>query len=180
MIVICINGIARAGKDSFTERVKELLATEGKTALTVSTIDPVKEVYKNFFGWDGIKTPECRKTLNILKLIWIKTSDGPTRYLNNVFKYHPNAAIIFVMVREFDEMEKAKQLAKSMGITAYTLEITRDGLDVPPIEQEFLDSHPSDYKYDFTIHNPTVNTYPELPVLDAAALAFIKVLNIGE
>ncbi len=171
MRVFCVNGVALAGKDSFTERVaNHFQRLEVKTC---STIDPVKAEYRNFFGWDGTKTPVHRKNLNVLKRIWIETSDGPMRYLENVINHNKSfVKILFVMVREFEEMEKSKNLALSLGCSAYTLEVVRDGLDIPPVEQEFLDSHPKDYQYDFEIYNPTVQSFPYLPALDTAAATF--------
>jgi len=187
MIVVCVNGVALAGKDSFVNRVKALrnvgfpdhsiVTRERQPIKCYSTIDPVKKVYKEFFGWNGDKTPEHRKNLNVLKRIWIDVDAGPIGYLMNVF--HANAPfcrICFVMVREFEEMEKTKALAESMGYKAYTLEVLRDGLDIPSVEQEFLDSHPKGYKYDFSIFNPTVDTFPDLPLLDIAAESWLQLI----
>lgn len=181
MAVFCINGIALSGKDSFVNRVKEKLMwqEEYKAVECISTIDPVKELYTQWFGWDGVKTPEHRKNLNVLKQIWISTSNGPLMWTQDqIIRFEQRGfTFLFVMVREFSEMQATKELAISMGLKSYTVEVIRPGVDIPPIEQEFLDSHPVGYEYDIIIHNPTVDTFPNLPHLDAEVDKFLTKFN---
>jgi hypothetical protein len=181
MSVFCINGIALAGKDEFTRRVKELasqMLLNSKHAIkveTISTIDPIKEIYHKFYGWEYEKTDEHRKNLNTLKKIWRDTFNGPMVWVGSKLDRcrAEKCNILFVMVREFDEMMRIKELATDKGFFAQTILITRDGLDIPPVEQEFLDSHPKGYKYDISIFNPTSNNFPNLPILDSEAYKFI-------
>jgi len=175
MKVFCINGISLSGKDTFVKCVQELLGFD--KVGNISTIDPVKVEYKNFFGWEGEKTPIHRKNLNTLKNIWRETSNGPinwSRYQMNIEYIINQRDVLFIMVREFDEMLDLVKLAVSIGYVAFTLQVVRDGLDIPPVEQEFLDSHPKDFKYDITISNPTVDTFPDVPKLKQSAYDFIQ------
>ncbi len=74
MIVVAINGIALAGKDSFANRVAAVAMRHKFQVATISTIDPIKEFYKQL-GWDGVKTDTHRKNLNILKRVWIEADN---------------------------------------------------------------------------------------------------------
>lgn len=185
MKVFCINGVALSGKDSFVNRVKAIknkdfpdhsIATSQRQPVkSISTIDPVKEIYRKFFGWQGDKTPVHRKNLNVLKRIWIDVSNGPIVWTQlQMVHCKKYTEALFIMVREFSEMELTIQLAKTMGFEAYSIWVVRPGIEIPPIEKEFLDSHPLDYSYDITIYNPTAETFPNLPVLDNYVETFMS------
>lgn len=184
MIVFCINGIALSGKDSFVNRLKaiknkdfpdhSIASIHRQPVKCISTIDPVKEIYRKFFGWNGEKSPVHRKNLNNLKKYWIEVSNGPIEWTRLQIQHTvQHTEMLFVMVREFSEMQATKELATSMGLLVYTVEVVRPGVPIPPIEQEFLDSHPKHYKYDITIVNPTADTFPSLPILDAEVDKFL-------
>jgi len=175
VLIFCINGIALSGKDSFVNRIK----AKCKSVECISTIDPVKELYTQWFGWDGVKSPTHRKNLNVLKQIWISTCNGPLMWTQDkIITYEEkDFKFLFVMVREFSEMQATKELATSMGFEAYTIEVVRPGVPIPPIEQEFLDSHPKHYTYDITIVNPTAETFPKLPILGAEVDKFLTKFN---
>ena len=179
MKVFCINGISLAGKDSFCRHVNSRYNNlhnkyNRANIQVISSIDPVKEIYAKFFGWDGTKTPVHRKNLNILKNIWVQVNDGPSRWLENELAKASDTrcSYLFVMVREFSEMLKMQHVSRSLGYQAFTLNIVREGIPIPPIEQEFLDSHPHDYRYDIIVNNPTVDSYPDVPKLDESAYIF--------
>lgn len=171
LTVIAINGIALAGKDTFATRVME---QNGINDICISTIDPIKKIYSEFFGWDGTKTPEHRANLHTLKMIWKQCSNGPLNWTRKeILRADANDKnVVFLMVREFEEMVDIVSAAKFMGFKAFSLEVQRDGLEIPPVEQMFLDSIPSSYKYDFTIFNETVDTFPITPELDKLAAIF--------
>lgn len=173
MKIFAINGNALAGKDSFVYKVR---AFEPRIRC-ISTIDPIKDVYASFFGWDGIKTDESRRMLNQLKSIWIKTSNGPSNWVSDIIDVAVgDSEFLFIMVREFDEMDGIVKLGRSKGIETKTIRIIRPGLPVPPIEQEFMDQHPKSYRYDWVIVNHTTED-PELPELASAASQFVDITN---
>ena len=117
--VFAINGISLSGKDSFCERVRRHISD----AFTLSTIDPIKEVYTNFFKWNGVKTDKDRKNLNTLKLMWIDVADGPTNWLRDQLHavkqlstmQSNSPCFVFVMVREFDELMNVLSLGDTLS-----------------------------------------------------------------
>lgn len=193
MKVFTINGVSLSGKDTFCNNVRiqnaintSLEATveqkiryNGGRVKVISTIDPIKEIYTNFFGWKGDKTPEHRKNLNSLKLMWINVSNGPSNWLGEELQFFNNRSkvdIVFVMVREFEEMMNAIEIGKAICGHAETIQLVREGIPIPPVEQEFLDSHPKEYVYDWTIVNPTTDD-PAIPKLNKAAEKFLYLIT---
>lgn len=176
VVVICINGTAYAGKDTFAQLVLDCDGISGKV---VSTIDPVKKLYTEFFGWDGKKTQEHRKNLNIIKNIWREVSNGPVEWTREEVQkaYNKGYNVLFVMVREFEEMMKTVALCDELDTPVITLNVVRPGIDIPPIEQEFLDSHPEEYEYDITVLNPTVADFPNVPILQGQAEIVSRIIR---
>jgi hypothetical protein len=175
--VICINGISYAGKDTFVDFVENAIGKENVARM--STIDPIKLIYKEFFGWNEEKTPFHRKNLNTLKNIWRDVTNGPIEYVAGNIKSCQDKKIpyLFVMVREFDEMMSIKQLALNLDCNGFTLNVLRNISDIPAIEVQFLKSHPKDFQYDISIINPTVINYPKLPKLEFQVEKFLKETN---
>jgi len=180
MKVFAINGVGLSGKDTFCSKVDDALRwfspDINKTAV-ISTIDPIKKLYTDFFGWDGSKTPGHRANLNALKLMWIQTCNGPHNWLIQQFtdliddKYE----VVFVMVREYEEMMDCVSIANTLCDYGKTIQLIRDGIPIAPIEQKFLDSHPRDFRYDWTIVNPTTDN-PSIPKLTLAAEQFSAII----
>lgn len=175
MKIIAINGNALAGKDTFVEKVSHYNRVVG-----ISTIDPVKKYYESI-GWDGIKTSQDRKVLNILKRLWIlgdiriEDCRSPNEWVvRQCLKFEREGMhAVFVMVREFSEMTEIKEIGDTGFAGGVTLRIARDGLLIPPVELDFINSHPEGYLYDFTIINSTTDD-ENIPELENAASSFIK------
>jgi len=175
MRVYAINGIARSGKDSFVNFVSEIAAEENARVASISTIDPIKQLYSSFFKWNGDKSPWHRKNLNTLKCMWIDTCNGPSRWTRErlLELKEEHTAAVFIMVREYNELMRILAISASVGAYAESIRLVREDIPIPPIEQEFIDSHPADYVYNWTINNDTT-TDPTLPCLRAAAETFWK------
>jgi len=177
MDIWAINGNALAGKDTFCNKVTEILLRDSsngpKPVVVLSTIDPVKEFYSRHLGWDGTKTPVHRKNLNNIKKAWIDACNGPFEWAKEQIEYYRymGVKVVFIMVREYDEMKGIVSLG------GRTIRIVRDGLGVPPVEQEFIDSHPKEYRYDITIINPTTED-TGIPILSGAAMAFTHFTDV--
>lgn len=165
MNVYAINGIALSGKDSFVNRVIAIAQKDNQIVVSISTVDPIKKMYSQYFGWNGDKSDVHRKNLNNLKKAWIDASNGPMVWVDQQFHYLQMKRVhsVFVMVREFDEMMGIIEVGKKFG-KAKTVCILRPGIPIPPVEQEFLDSHPENYMYDITVMNKTTDDM-KLPVL---------------
>lgn len=63
MTIICITGKAGAGKDTLGEYIRDYIAFSGKKAVICHNADLLKEILKNYFGWDGRKDAEGRAML---------------------------------------------------------------------------------------------------------------------
>lgn len=174
MNIFAVNGVAKSGKDTFCNMVCKLAVKERKSVQIISTIDPIKKIYKNQFGWDGDKSQDHhRKNLNSLKMIWKSCSNGPHNWTTDTLigMEEEDVHSVFVMVREFEEMMDIVEIGMKHFKNCQTIQLIRLGLPIPPVEREFLNSHPDDYEYDWSIHNPTT-VDPGIPLLHNAASTF--------
>ncbi|MCL2051563.1 MAG: AAA family ATPase [Lachnospiraceae bacterium] len=118
-IVIIINGVGGAGKDTLCDYVSAHIE-----AVNVSSITPIKDIAQNY-GWDGEKTESSRKFLADLKRTFIDFNDLPTEYLLGEYEKFTKgtAEIFFAHIREAAEIEKFKERIK--GMSCVTLLIRR-------------------------------------------------------
>lgn len=176
MRIFAVNGVAKSGKDSFCNLVRNIAADREQEVTTISTIDPIKQLYSDFFKWDGDKFKDHhRKNLNTLKQVWISSCNGPNTWTKETLKKlnDKGCDIVFIMVREFEEMMDIVQIGEEYFGNCKTVQVIRLGLPIPPVEKEFLESHPESYVYDWMIHNPNTND-PNLPILKKAANIFLN------
>lgn len=143
-IVIIINGNGGVGKDTLCD-----LAGERYKVTKISAITPIKGIARQC-GWKGEKDPKSRKLLADLKKIFIEYNDLPYQYLIGEYKkfLYNNTQILFVHIREGEEINKFKQYVK---IPCVTLLIRRDN---------FLknwgndsDDNVENYMYDYIYNN---------------------------
>lgn len=146
--IVIVNGISCAGKDSFCD----FCGTFCKT-ITVSTVDKVKEIAKDVFGWDGIKDEKGRRLLTEIREAWGKYNEGPLMHVFDTVRIGEPTDITFIMIREHTELLKAQALFISHGYTCLTLWVERKDNTPGPTEQRFLDMIPEGYNFDFVIHN---------------------------
>jgi len=174
MKIFAVNGVAKSGKDSFCNLVRETACESEQRVTTISTIDPIKELYSDFFKWDGDKFKDHhRKNLNTLKQVWISSCNGPHRWTIETLKGLQDQGFhtVFVMVREYEEMIDVVNIGNELFEFGRSIQIVRLGLSIPPVEREFLESHPEDYVYDCIVVNPTTND-PYLSCLKESAKRF--------
>jgi len=141
--IIIINGTGGAGKDTFVSFCSEI-----EKVLNVSTVDKVKEAAKILVGWNGEKDEISRKLLVDLKQLSIAYNDAPTKYIVKMSEEFKNSddKIMFVHIREAEEIEKAKKL-----LNAKTLLITNPRVKL--IVSNDSDGKVNEYKYDYYIEN---------------------------
>lgn len=139
--VVIVNGQARSGKDTFCD----LCDIYGFT-MKYSSVDHIKEVAK-MLGWNGKKDEKSRKLLSDLKDAAIKYNDLPMNLTRRfVSAQRMNNDVIFLMIREPEEIERAKR-----EFNAITLLVTRP--DSENITSNNADRDVNRFKYDVVISN---------------------------
>ena len=112
-IVIIINGRGGVGKDTLCDLAAKYFKVE-----KISEITPIKEIAQNY-GWNGEKDSRSRKFLSDLKRVFIEYNDLPTQYLYEQYErfLKSDRQILFVHIREKEEIEKFKSMVKSRCLT---------------------------------------------------------------
>lgn len=116
--VIIVNGKPESGKTTFEHFCRDYVErNEYGWVHIVSSIDPIKEIYKQL-GWKGNKGDKERKHLSDLKKIWIESCNGPTKYLvDYVMQLKDDGdSFIFTDVREESEIIKLKEVFDAISI----------------------------------------------------------------
>lgn len=150
--VYIINGSGGVGKDTFVEMVTIHLNDYYKklgTVINFSSVDKVKEIAK-YIGWNGSKSEKDRKFLSDLKFLTSEYCDLPFNSMKEKYEYFMsdkcNAKVLFLHIREPEEIEKAK-----IEFSAKTIIITRNS--IKHITSNEADKNVFDYNYDYTIEN---------------------------
>lgn len=127
-LVIAINGIATSGKDELVTQICAKFNCTHIRIVNISSVDDVKIVAMERFGWDGVKDEKGRNLLSALK-------DASTAYNNKPFDdycnkiKHNRREVFFVHIREVDEIEALKNWCKqSPEMTFISLKVERDSV----------------------------------------------------
>ena len=142
--IVIINGSGGVGKDAFVEFCNEFTCVKN-----ISSVDKVKEAAKVLVNWDGTKDDKSRKLLVDLKRLSIEYNDYPAKYIEeqaNEFKANDEQQLMFVHIREIEEIKKIKAL-----LNAKTLLITSSR--VAKITTNSSDANVEEYDYDYHIKN---------------------------
>lgn len=144
-IVIIINGVGGAGKDTLCD-----LAAKYYKVKNVSAITPIKVIAQDC-GWNGEKDAKSRKFLSDLKRVFIEYNDLPTKYLYTQYKefLESKNEILFVHIREKEEIEKFKKL---VNIRCKTLLVDRQNINVEKWGNT-SDDEVRNYQYDLYFNN---------------------------
>lgn len=141
--IFIVNGHPRAGKDTFTDILGELVPV-----YKYSIIDKVKKIAK-FIGWKGYKREIDRKFLFDLKNLTSEYNDMAFMDVYDKVKefYEDDSkSIMFIDMREPEDIERAKRV-----FGARTIFIKNDR--VKPITTNPADAGVENYEYDFIIEN---------------------------
>ena len=151
-VVIIINGSGRTGKDTFCEYFSKFIPAD-----VVSSVTLVKKAFKILVGEDVPKDEAMRKFLSDMKLAWTAYNDGPTKYMINKVK-SCTRPVIFLHIREPEEIDKIKTELQLMGYNVTTLLMRNK--NVNKIESNMADLNVENYEYDTIINNETyINCY---------------------
>lgn len=156
MKIVVINGVPRAGKDTFVEMCKEILGDD--YVLNISTVDFVKYIaYK--CGWNGIKDGKNRKFLSDLKDLLTEWNDIPFKNVQKeiqIFQLELNEycgegglkrSVVFIHCREPQEIQKFKD-----KLNAHTVLVRREQVENEE-QTNHADSDVFNFAYDSIIYN---------------------------
>lgn len=164
--ILIINGYPTSGKTQF-----ELFLAKHTNAIIYSSITPVKEYAKKYFGWSGNeddKTEEWRRFFAELKRFLVVEFDHIYICVSNKireFQRNTNAELLLIDSREPEEIERFKNCFQ-----ATTVFVRNDRVE--KITSNNADANVENYKYDFYIDNNGT-----LEDLEQKAIEFIKELN---
>ena len=144
-IVIIINGRGGVGKDTLCE-----FAAKNFRVQNISAITPIKKIASEY-GWNGEKDAKSRKFLSDLKKAFIDYNDLPTMYLYYKYKefLDSNDQILFMHVREIEEIDKIKKKIESKCITLLVNREISNNFEWGNYSDDQVDQ----YKYDFYYDN---------------------------
>ena len=146
--VVVINGAGGVGKDTLCN----IIAKKYKCS-NESSIIPIKEIATKYGGWNGEKDAKSRKFLSDLKLLFSEYNNLPFNYLLtkvDIFNSYQNTEVLFVHIREPDEIEKFIKAVRDMGIRCVSLLITRENSETWGNK---ADDNVNNYNYDYYYHN---------------------------
>ncbi|NLY19647.1 MAG: hypothetical protein GX045_12140 [Clostridiaceae bacterium] len=146
-LAVVINGMGGVGKDTLCEIIGKYYK-----CINVSTITPIKQIALQH-GWNGEKDLKSRKFLADLKRAFADFNDLPNRYLVGEYNsfLESNNQIMFVHIREKDQIEKFKQ---SINGNCITLLITRSKSDKnEAVFGNDADDLVEDFEYDYYYDN---------------------------
>lgn len=151
-VVIVINGKGGSGKDTLCK----IFSNKYYKAKIISAITPIKDIAKAN-GWNGEKDEKSRKFLSDLKRAFIEYNDLPNRYLLSEYQEFikdKETKVLFVHIREVDEIKKFKQ---QINGDCVTLLIKRPSLDSAIIGNDSDDKVDSmEYDYYF-VNDKTID-----------------------
>ena len=142
--VFIINGMARAGKDTFCKFVSEFYPN----TYHFSIVDSVKRQALQL-GWDGVKDEKGRKFLCELKRITDEYDDRNFQIVKDVIErlnVESDNMVYLVDMREPQDIERAR---KELNAKVVFIK----NLNVPIINSNYADAGVFDINYDIEIDN---------------------------
>ncbi|NDO46252.1 hypothetical protein [Clostridium sp. MD294] len=146
--VVIINGKGGVGKDTLCDIVSKRYCVKN-----VSSITPIKQIAQ-IGGWKGGKENKDRKFLADLKKLFVEYNDLPFEYLKeemNLF-LQKEQEILFVHIREIEEIKKFLEYVVSKDVMCKTLLVTRKQEQHKVYGNE-ADDMAEQYQYDVVYQN---------------------------
>lgn len=160
VVIVITNGAARSGKTTLQNLVKKHF-DDIYNIYIKSSVDVMYQVYK-MLGWNGVKNNIFRNDMRILKRMYIKNCDGPTRDIITAAMValtndSANDTIIFYDIREAEEINKLLDLVRPLnliGVYCKTMLIRRTTVEsIKHGNHSDDDILTSDIEYDITVDN---------------------------
>ena len=153
--IIIINGKGASGKDTFVNYVGNYIKTEN-----YSSVDLIKKIAKHL-GYNGGKSNKDRKFLSDLKMLSSNYNDLPyidvvEKILEFLYTRDNTNQLLFIHVREPEEIQRLIDFATKSNIDISTLLIKRNGKNFNSENityGNFADDNAENYDYDNIIEN---------------------------
>jgi hypothetical protein len=144
--ILVVNGTARSGKNTFVS----FLAKHSNVQLVeMSSVDTIKAIARQHFGWDGKKDERGRQLLSDLKDAWSGYIDGPFGEMVGNIQNLDASSQDFVTVAYIREPEEIAKLVSAFPGRVKTMLITRHS----PKYNNHADCNTTQFMYDFIISN---------------------------
>ena len=142
--VIIINGKGGCGKDTLIRGVADRYRVKN-----VSSIDHIKDIATQI-GWSGTKDEKSRTFLAELKQLCIKFNDMPLHDMISEYEnfMNGNDEILFIHIREGEEIDKIKRYIKGAKTVLVKREETDNG-----VYTNAADNDVEKYEYDYIFDN---------------------------
>lgn len=164
--IVIVNGYPKSGKTQY-----ELYLAKHTKSIIYSSITPVKEYAKKYFGWSGNendKTEDWRRFFSELKRMLVAEFDYIFKDLSiqvNKFYRDTQAELLLIDSREPEEIERFKNQFQAITVFVKNNRVNK-------ITSNKSDANVENYKYDYVIKNNGT-----LEELEQKAIEFIKKLN---
>jgi thymidylate kinase len=159
-MLFVINGYPGAGKDTFVNYVKKhwdlfkLPRVDYKNVkiVNISTIDYLKEIFKEEFNWDGEKTPEVRNALATIHKALNDWNDLPfTLTYDKIKEEILKGNIVFLHCREPYNIERYVEKFNGQSVFIENEKAKNEVLSKSLVNASDLEVE--NYNYNITIHN---------------------------
>lgn len=155
MKVLIMNGPAESGKGTVADYLRSIFSFD---IFEYSSIDYVKEVAREKFGWDYAKDTRGRNLLAAIKQAMIAYNDYPTLKVISVMEMMITSGtdILIVDIREPDEIEKLVNHCKKVKVPCFTCRVHNKKAEQAAEENELSltgDRLYGQYEYDMDIDN---------------------------
>lgn len=153
-IVFLLNGAGANGKDTFVNELQSMIDCPIKHFSSVDRVYRAMEVLLDDIEYE--KTDEWRTLMHDIKAAWRKYNNGPYYYIMDQImsgfqQYTCSNALIFIDIREIDEIQSVREECKNRGIVCFTIYV--HGLVDPSAYTNSSDRNVDQYEYDFNITN---------------------------
>jgi hypothetical protein len=176
MLILTVSGKARAGKDTTSELLKEILEKDGKKVLVTHYADILKFMCKNYFGWDGNKDEKGRSLLQHVgtDIVRKKDPDFWVKYMKSVLNIFDGEwdVVIIADVRFPNEIELLKE-----DYNVFSVNVVRPNFDNGLTDEQ--KQHPSECSLDGYIFNYDLVNDGSLDVLKCDAAKLVRILKIA-